>query len=142
MFWRSFLCAQSIKILFDQTIWHRLQISFRFHFFNFVRKKNENLPLIIGHFITISGQFSANYNRIFHQTEVQTVILRCFVYLYLNWIKCNDIILVKIFFFHAWKCIISGVFHRSKFWHLCGKPAIIFSKWLFFKKSLMISWAT
>ena len=72
-------------------------------FFNFVRKKNENLQLIIGHFITISGQFSANYNRIFHQTEVQTVILRCFVYLYLNWIKCNDIILVKIYFFSCLK---------------------------------------
>ena len=37
--WRSFWYAQPIKILFDQTICHRLQISFCFHFFNFVRKK-------------------------------------------------------------------------------------------------------
>ena len=48
----------------------------------------------------------------------------------------------KYFFLHAWKCIISGVFHRCEFWHLWRKPAIIFSKWLFFKKSLVISWFT
>ena len=38
--------------------------------------------------------------------------------------------------FFAWKCIISGVFHRSKFWHLRRKSAFIFSKWLFFQNSL------
>ena len=94
----------------NQKLWHKSQFSFCFCFFNFVRKKNENLQLINCHFMTISGQFSANYNKIFHKTEVQTVILRCFVYLHLKWIKCNDIILVKIFFFHPWKCIISGLF--------------------------------
>ena len=56
-----------------------------------------------------------------------------------NW---NWVILLKIIFCHVWKCIISGLFHRSKFLHLWKKPAIIFSKWLFFKKSLVISWAT
>ena len=43
---------------------------------------------------------------------------------------------------HSWKCIFSGVFHRSEFWHLRRKPAVIFSKWLFFQKSLVISWGT
>ena len=43
---------------------------------------------------------------------------------------------------HAWKCIIWGVFHRSMFWHLRRKPAVIFSKWLFFQNSLVISWST
>ena len=50
-------------------------------------------------------------------------------------------ILVKINFCHAWKCIISGVFYRSEFWHLWRKPAIISSKLLFFQNSLVISWA-
>ena len=51
-------------------------------------------------------------------------------------------ILVKIFFFHAWKCIILGVFHRNEFWHLWGKSALICSKWLVFQNSLVISSAT
>ena len=51
-------------------------------------------------------------------------------------------ILVKIENFYAWKCIISGVFHRSKFWHLRRKSAVIFLKWLFFQNSLLMSWAT
>ena len=51
-------------------------------------------------------------------------------------------ILVKIFYFHAWKCIISRVFHQSEFWHLRGKLALIFSKWIFFQNSLVISSAT
>jgi len=39
---------------------------------------------------------------IFHETEVQMVILRCLVSLNLNWIKSYKIILVKKdFFFHA-----------------------------------------
>ena len=32
----------------------------------------------VGHFTSISGHFSANYIKIFHKTEVQTVTLRCF----------------------------------------------------------------
>jgi hypothetical protein len=51
-------------------------------------------------------------------------------------------IMVKIFFVHVWKCIISGVFHRSEFSHLRGKSTLIFSKWLFFQNSLVISTAT
>ena len=48
-------------------------------FCNFVRKKKENLWLINGHFMTISGHFFANYMKIFHKTEIQTVVLRCLV---------------------------------------------------------------
>ena len=44
--------------------------------------------------------------------------------------------------FHAWKCIISEVFHRSKFWLLGRKPAVIFSKRPFFQNYLVMSWAT
>ena len=52
--------------------------------------------------------------------------------------KYYGAILVKINFCHAWKCMISGVFHRTGFWHLWRKPAIIFSKWMFFQNSLVI----
>ena len=45
--------------------------------------------------------FFANYMNIFHKTEIQTVILRCIVGLNPNWIKSNDMITVKILFFHA-----------------------------------------
>ena len=38
-------------------------------------------------FSTISNQFSAIYISIFHKFEVQTVILRCWTGLYLNWFK-------------------------------------------------------
>ena len=89
--------------------------------------------------MTHKWPFYANYMNIFHKTEIQTVILRCIVGLNLNWIKSNDMITVKVLFFHAWKCKISGVFHRVEFWHLWRKAAIIFSKWLFFQNSLIIS---
>ena len=84
-------------------LWHKSQFCFCFRFFNFVRKKIENLQLINGHFTTIYGHFSANCNNVFHKAEVQTVILRCLVYLYLNWIKSYDIILVKNSFFSLLK---------------------------------------
>ena len=42
------------------------------------------------YFLTISNQFSAIYINIFHKTEVQMVILRCWTGLYLNWFKCYD----------------------------------------------------
>ena len=58
-----------------------------------------NLQLINGCFMTISSQIFTIYILIFHKTEVQTVILRCLVYLYLDWIKSYDMILVKKIFF-------------------------------------------
>ena len=42
-------------------------------------------------FTTISSQISAIYMNIFHKTEVQTVILRCWMGLFLNWFKSYDI---------------------------------------------------
>ena len=41
-------------------------------------------------FTAISSQISAIYIIIFHKTEVQTVILRCWIGLYLNWCKSYD----------------------------------------------------
>ena len=79
-------------------------------FCNFVRKKKENLWLTNGHFITISGHFFANYIKIFHKTEIQTVILRCLVCLNPDWIKSNDIKSVKIFFF---SCLKMSYFRAS-----------------------------
>ena len=38
-------------------------------------------------FTTICNHFFANYIKIFHKTEVQTVVLRCCMGLYLNWFK-------------------------------------------------------
>lgn len=43
-------------------------------YFQFCKKKNENLWLINGYFTTISGHFSANYSKISHKTKVQMVI--------------------------------------------------------------------
>ena len=54
------------------------------------RLTHQNLKLINGHFTTISGHFFANYVSIFHKTEIQTVILRCFMSLKLNWCKSYD----------------------------------------------------
>ena len=45
--------------------------------------------------------FFTNYIKIFQNTEIQTVILRCLLGLNLNWIKSYDMILVGINFLHA-----------------------------------------
>ena len=71
--------------------------------------------------------------KIFHKKEVQTVILRCLVCLNLNLVKSYDVFWLKCLFFHAWKCIISGVKYRSKFWYIRRKPSVMFSKWVFFQ---------
>ena len=83
-----------------------------------------------------------NYINVFHKTEIQTVILSCFVCKNFYWIKSYDIILITIFFLYAWKCIISGLVCRSEFWCLRKKPTLVFSKWLFFQNSLGLSWNT
>ena len=49
--------------------------------------------------MTISGRFFVNYINIFQKTEISTVILRCFTYLNLNWIKIYNI---KHKFSHFW----------------------------------------
>ena len=83
--------------------------------------------------MTISGHLCANYMKIFHKTEIQTVILRCLGHLNLNWIKSYNIKLVKFIFFHALKCIISGLFRRSEFWQLLGNQLSYFQNGYFFK---------
>ena len=100
---------------------------------------NRYKPWLIENLWLKNGHFFANYMKVFHKTEVETVILRYLVCLYLSWIKSYDIILVKKKFLHAWKCIILGLVCRSEFYHLPRKPALKFSKWLFFQNSLELS---
>ena len=45
----------------------------------------QNLRQLNCSFTTISSQFFGIYMNIFQKTEVQTVILRCWTFLYLNW---------------------------------------------------------
>ena len=56
------------------------------------KKKNENSSFKKGNFLTVCGHFCDNNIAIFHIIEIQTVILKCFVYLNLNWIKSYEII--------------------------------------------------
>ena len=114
------------KSQFDQELRHKTQFFSFPGVFNFERKKIEKLPLINGHFMTISGHFSASYIEIFHKTEVQTVILRCLVCLNLNWIQSYNIILVKNSFFsclkmHHFRAILPKCFLTP-----LRKPALIF----------------
>ena len=84
--WRS----QHVKILIGLKATTKITI-FLFPFiFNFLRKKSGNLQLINGHFMTIYGRFSANYNKIFHKTEAQTVLLRCGTSLNHDWYNNYD----------------------------------------------------
>ena len=119
------MCLTCLNLIWNKScdIKHIFLISW---FLQFCKKNPENLWLINGHLGTISGHFLANYMKIFHKKEIQTVILRCLVGLNLNWIKNCDIILVKVIFYHAWKCIISWLICQSEFWHLLRKPALIF----------------
>ena len=61
-------------------------------FCKFGRKKNENSSFKKGNFLTVCGHFCGNNIAIFHKIEIQTVILKCCVYLNLNWIKIYEII--------------------------------------------------
>ena len=49
---------------------------------------SQNLRIVNGRFKTTFGHFFVNYRNIFHKTEVQTFILRCYKKdLYLSWFK-------------------------------------------------------
>ena len=98
--------------------------------FQFWKKKIENLSFKNGHFTPISGHFFGTYISIFHKTEIQTVILRCLVCKNCSWIKSYNTMLVKIFFFHAWKCINlpKGVLTPQKKTSSCVFKMGIFSK--------------
>ena len=129
------------KSQLDQNLWHKSQIVLTRVFFNFGRKKFKfffSKMAILKTFLAFFG----NHINIFHKTDIQRVIFSCLVRKNLNWIKSYDIILTIIFFLYAWKCIISGLVCRSEFWHLRRKPALVFSKWLFFQNSLGLSWDT
>ena len=78
-------------------------------------------------FLPILVIFFANYINIFHENEVQMVILWCLVCLNLNLVKSYDIFWLKCLFFHAWKCIISWLFWKIEILHLLRKPALTFS---------------
>ena len=97
------------------------------------RSKIEKSQLTNSHFMSISGHFFANYLDNFHKTEVLMVILRCIVCLHPNWIKSNNMILVKTYFCHAWKCIISGLIYQSEFWYLWGIQLSYFQNGYFTK---------
>ena len=59
-------------------------------FFNFGRKKSENLSFKNGHFSTNFCHLFASYIYIFHKNEIQTDILRCLRSLNLIWYKSFD----------------------------------------------------
>ena len=131
-------------LFFNSLIWSKTSFfasGLLLVFCNFVRKTKENLWLINGHFMTISGHFFANYMKIFHKTEIQTVILRCFGCLNLNWIKRCNIKLVKNNFFSCTKMHHFRAIPPKWILTTLRKPAAIFSKWLFFQNSLGMSWA-
>ena len=81
--------------------WIKIYSMFSSNFLQFCKNNPENLWLINGHFTTISGHCFANYKKIVHKTEVQTIIFRCLVCLNSNWIKSNDILWVKIIHHNA-----------------------------------------
>ena len=58
--------------------------------FAVLKTGRQNLRQLNCSFMTISSHFSAIYIGIFHKTEVQTVILRCWIGLNLNWFKNYD----------------------------------------------------
>ena len=89
-------------------------IKHNFLFFcNFVKK----FLKINGHFRTISGHFLANHIKIFHQTEVQTVILSCLVYLNHLGIRIgiSKFFLILFFSQRVIKILYSGVWLKMIF---------------------------
>ena len=67
-----------------------------------------------GRLTTISRHFFGRLYYVFHKTEIQIVILRCLMSQISNCIKSYDIASVKVFFFHAWKRIISGLVYQNE----------------------------
>ena len=83
--------------------------------FQFCKKKERKFTPHKWPFYDHFWPFPTSYIEVFHKTEVQTVILRCLVCLNLNWIKSDNIILVKnFFFFHTWKCIILAQYAEAR----------------------------
>ena len=87
------------SLFFGFSLSNELNISYRIAtvskklYFSYVEGESQNLRLINCHFTTLSSHFFGIAMCIFHKTEMQTVILRCWTGLYLNWfysygIKC------------------------------------------------------
>ena len=91
------------KSWLDENLGHKTQFLLSPLIFNFVRKFFEKFMNHKWPFFDCFGHFFAIFMIIFHETEVQMVILRCLVSLNLNWIKSYYIILVKKFFFPCLK---------------------------------------
>ena len=73
--------------------------------FSILEEKNWKFNFQKWPFYAHFWSFFGTYISIFHKTEIQTGILRCLVCKNCSWIKSYNTMLVKIFFFHAWKCI-------------------------------------
>ena len=83
-----------------------------------------NLQLTKVHFPTLSSHFFTNYMNIFPKTEVQTIILKCWTGLYLNWFKTQifpfqffqliTCYLCYVFSIFCIFCVVLHVFHN--FW--------------------------
>ena len=110
--------------------------------FQFCKKKSWKFKTHRWPFFDCLGSFCAIFMNIFHKNEVQMVILRCLVSLNLNWIKSYYIILVKKDFFPCLKMHYFKAISPKWVFNLRRKSAVIFSKWLFWQNSLMISWTT
>ena len=70
----------------------------------------QNLWMINGHFPTISSQLFAKYMNVFHKIEVQTIILRYWTGLKLNWNKTYVFPFSIFFYFILWKIVICVIF--------------------------------
>ena len=127
------------KFQLDQNLWHKSLCQV---YFSILEETNWKSKFQKWPFYNHFWSFFGNYINIFCKTEIQMVILRCLVCKNYDLIKSRGIILIKSFFFHAWKCIISGLVCRSEFWHLRMKSLLVFSKWILFKNSLELSWDT
>ena len=73
----SFWGAYQVKIIIGLKATTWITTLFVNCVFQFCKKKNVNSSFKNGHFLIISGQFYGYYIDIFHETEIQTVILRC-----------------------------------------------------------------
>ena len=95
---------------------------------------HQNLHLINGHFTTNSGHFCANWMKIFHKMEVQTVTLRCWTSLNHDWYNSYDTKCkwnpkmqktqetektLQVFFLQNWKKLEREIF---AFWVITFEP--------------------
>ena len=87
----------------DESLWQETQFFLSPLIFSFERKKSWKFVTHKWPLLTVFGHLFANFMNFFHETEVQTVILRCLVSLNLNGIKSYYIILAKKKFFGCLK---------------------------------------